>query len=622
MKITRISILKYSIISFLLVTSHFLLAQGLIETELTGNPLLIEKWQEIKHYRVPSITDTLSTLDTTGILDDFSYNQWYPDTTLWLDKYVYVNRHFPYCPPTLGVATFDGLDQNGYPYDITSSASVVAVADYLTSKPIKLNYPASDSIYLSFYFQSQGYGNEPERTDSLVLEFKSPSDTIWSNMWSTPGFPLNFKDTLAWKLIMIPITQSIYLQRGFQFRFKNYATLTGSVDHWHIDYVYLNRNRTISDTLFEDVSFVYNTASLLNNYSSIPWKQYDPSFSKTAVSALIRNNHDAQKNVTFNHNVYDKAGIPIFKSVISGDNVSPFVSNKYYLYSANNLPAFPLMTGATSYSLELILSTLPDKKRTNDTLRCVQNFSNYYSYDDGSAESAFGMSTYSGELAEQFALTKADTLNYIDIYFNPILDNAMSYTFNIKVWSDNNGMPGVQLFMSDTPYNPEYTKTHNGFKRYPLKTPLYLNAGVFYIGLVQNTDKFLNIGVDKNTNTPNKIFYNVGNGWSTSPYKGSLMMHPVFGFDPITGIKEITTIHRSNYFVYPNPVVDYLSIYTTNTATNKVHYSIIDMYGKVILENTTTVATKIDASSLANGVYFMRVVNDTQIATSKFIKIK
>ncbi|MEO6902634.1 MAG: T9SS type A sorting domain-containing protein [Bacteroidia bacterium] len=622
MSITRISILKYSIISFFLLSSHFLLAQGLVETELTANPLLIEKWQEAKSYRVPSITDTLSTLDTTGILDDFSYSQWYPDTALWLDKFVYVNRHFAYCPPTIGVATFDGLDQNGYPYDINSSASFVGVADYLTSKPIKLNYPAGDSIYLSFYFQPKGYGNEPEPTDSLVLEFKSPSDTSWSHMWSTPGFPLNFKDTMAWKLVMIPITQPAFLQKGFQFRFKNYATLTGSVDHWHVDYVYLNRNRSINDTLFEDVSFVYNTTSLLNNYSSMPWRQYDPSFSKTAVSALIRNNHNAQKNVTFKHKVFDKAGVAIFNSVVSGDNVSPFSSTGYYTYTAGNLPSFPLMTAPTSYSLEVILSTLPDKIKRNDTLRTIQKFSNYYAYDDGSAESAFGMSTYGGELAEQFTLTKADTLSYLDIFFNPILENSMPYTFNIKVWSDKNGNPDMELFVSDTAYNPVYTKTYNGFKRYQLKTPLYLNSGVFYIGFAQNIDKFLNIGVDKNTNTQDKIFYNVGNGWRTSSYKGSLLMHPVFGFDPVTGIKKIADIQKSNYFVYPNPVVDYLSIYGISTKNNNVKYSIIDMYGKVVLENITTINTKIDVSSLVNGIYFMRVVNDIQVATSKFIKIK
>ena len=47
------------------------------------------------------------------ILDDFSYNSYFPDNLLWEDSAVFVNRSFPINPVTIGVATFDGLNADG-----------------------------------------------------------------------------------------------------------------------------------------------------------------------------------------------------------------------------------------------------------------------------------------------------------------------------------------------------------------------------------------------------------------------------------------------------------------------------------------------------------------------------
>ena len=44
-------------------------------------------------------------------------------------------------------------------------------ADQLTSKPINLNYPASENIWFSFFYQAGGLGDAPEKNDSLTLQF-------------------------------------------------------------------------------------------------------------------------------------------------------------------------------------------------------------------------------------------------------------------------------------------------------------------------------------------------------------------------------------------------------------------------------------------------------------------
>src|SRR5690606_37405864 len=92
--------------------------------------------------------------------DDFSQQYYYPDADKWEDNYVYINSNYAVNPISYGVATFDGLDSTGYPYNFNNPTSH-GVADYLTSKPIDLS-SVTDSVYLSFFFQPQGNGNRPE----------------------------------------------------------------------------------------------------------------------------------------------------------------------------------------------------------------------------------------------------------------------------------------------------------------------------------------------------------------------------------------------------------------------------------------------------------------------------
>ena len=153
----------------------------------------------------------------------------------------------------------------------------------------------------------------------------------------------------------------------------------------------------------------------------------------------------------------------------------------------------------------------------------------------------------------------------IDIYFNPFINNTSIYTFNLYVWSDASGVPAiVPLYIGTRNDSPSYSGvTYNQFIRYKLEAPLYLNPGKFYVGFKQNTTQFLNVGVDKNTNSQTKIFYNVTGSWNASPFFGSLMLHPVFGSAAeFSGISEALTTNE--IVVYPNPANDRLYLKTKN----------------------------------------------------------
>ena len=180
---------------------------------------------------------------TLPFYDDFSHVHRYPDSLKWADRDVFVNSGFPSNPATRNAATFDVLDASGQVYDYAISNPFIA--EYLTSAPIRLDsvfgsipkaLTPADSVYLSFYFQPQGNGNAPESSDSLVLEFYSPYDTLhpWKWQWSASGQTLQEflndstfvqKDSCRFKQVMIPVTNPDFFTSEFRFRFYNYVTV-------------------------------------------------------------------------------------------------------------------------------------------------------------------------------------------------------------------------------------------------------------------------------------------------------------------------------------------------------------------------------------------------------------
>ena len=58
-------------------------------------------------------------------IDDFSYLSNVVDANLWHNSSVFVNRSYPINPPTLGVATFDGMDEEGLARDFTPNSPLI-----------------------------------------------------------------------------------------------------------------------------------------------------------------------------------------------------------------------------------------------------------------------------------------------------------------------------------------------------------------------------------------------------------------------------------------------------------------------------------------------------------------
>ena len=99
-----------------------------------------------------------------------------------------------------------------------------------------------------------------------------------------------------WFYQHILLDSNLYFQDGFKFRFSSFGTLNGSLDHWNLDYVYLNENRSQNDTLMQDWAFTNVPISVIDNYSSVPWKHYKLTTSDVFLNNLIIPTYNSSDN--------------------------------------------------------------------------------------------------------------------------------------------------------------------------------------------------------------------------------------------------------------------------------------------------------------------------------------
>src|SRR5688500_5190972 len=106
------------IFSMLFLLALQLNAQQEIITPFKYNPAIKS---EIHRQQVmgPSAKVMATGPDTLFLpfYDDFSRHTVWPSAERWSDSAAFINLNYPINPPSEGVATFDGLDKEGNPYD-------------------------------------------------------------------------------------------------------------------------------------------------------------------------------------------------------------------------------------------------------------------------------------------------------------------------------------------------------------------------------------------------------------------------------------------------------------------------------------------------------------------------
>lgn len=542
----------------------------------------------------------------------------------WSNNSARINCTFPILPPTIGVATLDGLDETGYPYNFVTS-DAYGPADTLTSLPINLEGLSEiDNVYLTFFYQGGGIGNAPDPQDSLVLEFFSPlgEETDWFHQWSVPGSEME-----TFEQVFIPIDQSIFFQDGFRFRFRNYASLGGNVDHWNIDYVFLNNNINPEVFDFFEVAFVDCPNTMLQDYTSMPWTHFlvNPSqFMASSVNTTQRNlSNNQADNVTSGYKVEFEGTEWDFENAFSQVVVSPLevFDTEYAVNSTPNNFVYDETVNDTCAIFDVSfyqdnIGILVDEKigvPDNDSIVFKQEFTNYYAYDDGSAERAYALNVAGGQVAVKYSVATPDTLLGLFIHFTPFLDDVSTETFLMRIWGDGGGVPGNELALNFEFKSPTfYTAGNDVFGYFEYDEPLEVD-GVIYVGFVQNGSDELNIGLDKNTNSnASRLFYNLGLGsqWLQSGIQGSVMIRPVFKSGKSFVWNNIEEQDEIEANIYPVPASDILTIAPEAFYTENYAVELVDMNGRIVLQESNLFGTnQINISELAEGLYLLVMRN-------------
>ncbi|MBK6830968.1 MAG: T9SS type A sorting domain-containing protein [Flavobacteriales bacterium] len=539
---------------------------------------------------------------------------------LWQDDDVYINGTYPVDPPTIGVATFDGLSRTGYPYNF-GSYTAHGIADHLTTVDIDLStYAPEDSLYLSFFYQPQGLSgdNSAQPIDSLVLEFWSPVAQFWYHAWSTPYVPLQ-----PFQQILVPVKDPLFFGPDFKFRFLNYATLSGSFDHWHLDYVRMGAQRTFDDTRLIDVAYMYPESSLLQTYTSVPFHKFQEapgSYMAQSITAQQQNLDNVDRFITYGMLAKEENGGPPF-NFNNGNNTSGnasliFPSDHAINSTPNDFVYDPtLSTDAAFWRVKLWTNCTPDINRYNDTVTFIQEISNYMSYDDGSAELSVGLNTNGSALAYRFDVVGGDSLRAVRMYFNPQANdpqsspNPLQGTFLVTVW--NSLTPENIIWQNFSFSAPEYRLDGiDHFVEYPLDSTIWVE-GTFYVGWVQPNNVRMNLGFDRNRNNQNKIFYRTTTTFQPFPVEGSLMMRPVFvaATDPFAGIDDGGSASSPRQLtLVPNPANDAVLVRCDDAMPGSI-VQCLDATGRLVKQESWMANRAMEIGHLNPGMYIVRLVD-------------
>jgi hypothetical protein len=504
--------------------------------------------------------------------DDFSTAT--ASDTLWESREtVWINPGMAIAPPTIHVASFDGLNAEGIPYN-TVLPQETGFTDSLVSRKINLAAvpPAQrNRIFLSFFFQWGGFADTPDPSDYLTLELKN-NDGIWEpaiTLYGSGGYEEGvFYDTA------VRIHQERFYTNDFQFRFRSFGRRSGRYDVWNIDYVYLNvRTPSEEGTSISDRAMTRPFSSLFSPYHAIPYAHFreNPGAHLRPPTFEVFNLKDTSFAQVLNYSSYYRitnftagVGTTTFDSFVDFEaGIAPVPSRGRAQYTASGLPpatAFHLSADSALIWGKISINSgdndedyfaryQPIDFRVNDTLYQHFVLSNYYAYDDGTAEYAAGL-TQAGNMAAYKFYTvhgQPDTLVGGWIHYPWTAANSPSIA-TLLIWNSRNGKPDGIIAEQVIPVRREGNHVFTPFTL----SPAIIVPDTFFVGWRQGPGNLIRIGLDSSNDTGDRMYVNTNGTWVLNDLvRGSLMIRPRFGKgDVVTAVEKPAERPPA---LYPNP---------------------------------------------------------------------
>ena len=572
---------------------------------------------------------------TLPFWEDFSQANISPNPALWKSgENVRISSSIGKSAPTLNVAIFDGVDATGRPYNATSLLN--GATDSLVSQPIDLStlpVNQADSVYISFFWQATGNGELPDRQDSLVLQFRKPNGS-WQSAWRQIGGIDNQSEEFNQVVLKV---DSEFFYDGFQFRFKSFTRLAGAYDTWLVDYIYLNDRRYEGDVAHVDRALTRKPSFLIAPYSAMPTEQFfaNPTKYLSETNTEFYNLNDFFQPIQFTTTVKD-LGTGNQLEVLNNESVanpppgpyarrtftSPTLSvanidvdadslwleTTYYIKSGDNFYIENISpTNDTTFNTNL-------DYRVNDTVRVVTKIDDFFAYDDNDADFAAGINQNGGKLAYQFFAEERALLTHIDINF-PFTQQA-GEPIELFVWTNIEEEGRSEEILFQDSYSVLRPTSIGAMTTYELDTPIFVQD-TFFIGFQQATNEFLAVGLDKNQDSGDKMFYNVDGTWRKNEnVKGSFLMRPRFDKSVASTFVPGKVAPEVRLEVYPNP-----SEGEFNIKGQVEHIWLFDSWGKEAqfsVEETET-GLKVLFGKNQKGIYLLHVKKEGKTITKRLI---
>lgn len=587
---------------------------------------------------------------TLPFWDDFSsIRSGYVNPLLWqFGTSVWVNDGMGINAPSMNVATFDGLDSLGKPYNV-NDVLAKGFADKLVSQPIQLDLVSASErlgVALTFFYEFRGNGEAPDPGDLLSLAFKNDQGT-WDPIWSIENTGTLVPDKFI--RVTIPITDEKYFHDAFQFRFQNFARLSGPYDTWHLDYIYISNGKSQSTPvfpLFPDRAIAIPFTSIFPEYRAMPIGHFfaDPAGNLINPSITITNLRQDQvagngQPVSYSTSAriaMTKEGEPevVLNSVLDvnvniGSELTFAEQKEVTLQTLPDVTAWNVEADSINIKLNILFDTGDDKIKTptegdydfdvfnpitfkdNDSVSATYVLHNYYAYDDGSAEYGAGLNQPGAELAYRFDMvtTDPDTIVAVDMYF-PRFGDESNQIIQLKIFRELSTNAFDVLYQGNIPIQ---RGSNNTFWRVPLPEAVVVRDK-FYIGWKQLSSAVIAVGLDKNTDSGEQIYSNINAAWvQNTTLKGSLMIRPIFGAGQVI-INQAES--KTPASIYPNPTTS--SFYITGRPQ---HISLMDLSGREmdIRKEYEADRVRVTVSQPASGLYILRTFENSRWQSHKLV---
>lgn len=225
--------------------------------------------------------------------------------------------------------------------------------------------------------------------------------------------------------------------------------------------------------------------------------------------------------------------------------------------------------------------------------------------------------------ADDFTVPEGQSWNIRQVVCYGILKgDILPDRYAVRVYLDDNGKPGETLFYDELNTLQNNRVDHLSIN---LEEPLNVPSGRYWLAVY---------GIFDTVTTPETNYwswrYTEDTGDDSFMYESEIIYYTQQDWTSFMDLSQtgtifsfygeiatnILSVSKKEISVYPDPAQDYISINTDLPAS----YIIYDITGRVVSEGN--LCEKTDVSDLCSGKYFIKIITETGISESQFIKTK